>query len=172
MSTGNRIEATVRIAANASLALLSLTLTLILANLYILPPGVLPFINASANHETPKLDLSPLGLPSGVNIVLFLKVGCQYCTKSAPLYKQIIQRAKSSDRHVIAVSPDDKEQMLSYLKSLDIAIEDVRQVQLDRLGVTGTPTLVLSRSGAPSAVWRGLQSESNQAQILAELFRP
>ncbi len=172
MSIGNRIGATVRIAANASLTLLSLTLTLILASLYILPPGVLPFINARTSHETPKLDLSPLDLPSGANIVLFLKVGCQYCTKSAPLYKQIVQRAKATDRHVIAVSPDDRKQMLSYLNSLDLAVEDVRQVQLDRLGVTGTPTLVLSRSGVPSAVWRGLQSESNQAQILAELFRP
>jgi hypothetical protein len=142
-----RILGTTRIAANVGAAILCLTLSAAVAKRTFwapqpqAPPGQ---VRVGDRISIPNVKLGP-----GDTVVLALRDGCPYCKASAPLYKQLLEAAGSGgQKRVIAVLPEAADRGKSYLRSVGLEVSEVYEVALDKIHVTGTPTLlVLSENG-------------------------
>jgi hypothetical protein len=101
-------------------------------------------------------------------LVLAISSTCHFCTDSAPFYKTLVQAKK--DTRVVAVLPQSAEEGKSYLQKLGVTVDEVRQLPLDKIGVHGTPTLMLvDNSGAVKGSWVGKLSGESQADVLQRL---
>jgi rhodanese-related sulfurtransferase len=110
----------------------------------------LPNINWAQNHAT---------------LVLALAVGCHYCQESAAFYRDLIASNTNGAFRPLAVLPQEVEQSKKYLRDEGI-IADVRQVDFDKLGVKGTPTLILVDSaGHIEAKWVGKLSSEDESKV-------
>ncbi len=104
-------------------------------------------------------------------LLLVLQAGCHFCSESAPFYKRLAgEAAQASGIHLVAVLPQDVAEGSQYLNSLGLNIGDVRQAQLDALGVSGTPTLILiDGTGVVMKSWVGKLSGDREAEVLTQL---
>ena len=110
--------------------------------------------------------------PSAYDRVLILAYSseCTYCSESAPTYKRLIN-ALSGGKHVrqIALLPQGLEQSKPYLEQLGIAVDDLRQADLRKLGIYWVPTLVaIDRNGVVSHLWNGNISIQQQFALFDE----
>lgn len=156
-----------RIAANVSLCILALVIAGSLAKDHLWGPVV------SADQRTRAPQVISLNPPVSDTepIVLALRSGCPYCTKSAPLYRKLIDQARAKNRKIIAILPDEPEKAREYLRSLGLQIDDVRQADLQAMSIQGTPTLlVLNRTGNILKIWYGQQPEAENEKILKDIF--
>jgi hypothetical protein len=72
--------------------------------------------------------------------------------------------------HLIAVLPQAFDESKKYLDDLGVAIEEVKQAQLDSIGVYGTPTLILvNNQGVVITSWVGKLSADGEAEVLRRL---
>jgi len=102
-------------------------------------------------------------------LVLVLSTGCNFCTESAPFYKEVIQKRKGSTR-LVAVLPQSVEAGRKYLADLGIAVDEVRQAPPSSLGVQGTPTLLLvNKEGVITNSWRGKLPQEKELEVIAHL---
>ncbi len=74
-------------------------------------------------------------------LILAISSTCHFCTESAPFYKKLTQ--SRGNTRLVAVLPQPVEDSRKYLDHLGISVDEVRQLPLDRIGVRGTPTLIL-----------------------------
>jgi hypothetical protein len=171
MSTQVKLTSWSRLVADLSLTLLALAVIAALAETFFLP-GILTTwsLGTLAGNA---LGISASHPSQQETIVLTLQVGCDYCTRSAPLFREIIKRAARprSPKSVVAVLPDPLEASRSYLESIGVRVSDIRQVPLRAMGIEGTPTLlVLTEKGRIRAVWHGEQPLSNSSTIFRVIF--
>ena len=103
--------------------------------------------------------------------MLALSTGCHFCTESASFYKELVQkRAKQGNIRLIAVLPQPVDAGRKYLSDLGIAVDDVRQLAPNSLGVHGTPTLLLvNKDGVVTDSWRGKLSPDKELEVMARL---
>jgi hypothetical protein len=96
-------------------------------------------INWAANRQT---------------LILAISSSCHFCTASAPFYQKLVQN--KSKTKLIAVLPQSVQEGENYLKRLGVAVDEVRQLDFNQIGVQGTPTLLLvDRSGVIRNSWVG-----------------
>src|SRR5713226_621241 len=73
---------------------------------------------------------------NGRTLVLALSTQCHFCTESAPFYQRLAQeRSKVSNVRLVAVFPQPVAEAQGYLKGVGVMVDDVKQVQLDSIGV-------------------------------------
>jgi hypothetical protein len=123
------------------------------------PPGVkvsLPGVDWSNNNQT---------------LLVVLQKGCHFCTESAAFYQRLVREAAGSRSiHLIAVLPQTSDEGKKYLDELGVSIEEVKQAELDSIGVQGTPTLILvNDQGAVVTSWVGKLSADGEAEVLRRL---
>src|SRR5260370_10840706 len=108
---------------------------------------------------------------NGRTLVLALSTQCHFCTESAPFYQGVAQeRAKNSNLRLVAVFPQPIQEGQKYLKELGVNVDDVRQSQLETLGVSGTPTLIMANNqGIVDDSWHGKLSSDKEAEVLRRL---
>ena len=108
---------------------------------------------------------------NGKTLLLVLSTGCKFCSASAPFYQHLASKAMSQQgAKLIAVLPQGVEQGREYLKSLNVTIDDVKQVSPLVLGVRATPTLILvNNAGLVTDTWVGQLSADKEAEVLARL---
>jgi hypothetical protein len=118
-----------------------------------------------------KINLSSLDIDwkrSEQTLVLALSHTCHFCTESAPFYKKVALH-KGTVR-LIAVFPQSVEEGRAYLNRLGIAVDEVRQLRLDGIGVQGTPTLLLIKSsGVVTEKWVGKLMPDQELIVLRAL---
>lgn len=103
-------------------------------------------------------------------VLLVLKKGCQYCTKSAPFYKRLIESAKGKDVKLLAVMPDSQEESLAYLSELSLQGLETFQANLSALSVRGTPTvLIVNSKGEITNAWVGQLKDDQEKEVLEKL---
>jgi hypothetical protein len=104
-------------------------------------------------------------------LVLVLSTGCHFCTESASFYKELVQkRAKQGNTRLVAVLPQPVDASRKYLSDLGIAVDDVRQLPPNSLGVRGTPTLLLvNKDGVVTDSWRGKLSPDKELEVMTRL---
>jgi len=66
--------------------------------------------------------------------------------------------------------PQSVEEGRQYLKKLGVEINEVKQVSMNELGVSGTPTLVLiDNNGKVANVWIGALPPNEENEVLNQL---
>src|SRR5262249_17225274 len=108
---------------------------------------------------------------NGRTLVMALSTQCHFCKESAPFYQQVAQqRSNHGNFRLIAVLPQSVPESQKYLNELGVTVDIIKQLELDSLGVNGTPTLILADSqGIVADSWRGRLSSEKEADVLSRL---
>jgi hypothetical protein len=102
-------------------------------------------------------------------LVLVLKKGCHFCEDSAPFYQRLAAQQKERGSHaaIVALFPDDAEVAKEVVQSEGLGVEAVAGVPLERLNVSGTPTLLLvDRTGTVLKAWMGVLSPRQELEVI------
>lgn len=108
---------------------------------------------------------------NGRTMVLALSTTCHFCTESAAFYQQLAkERATLSNVRLVAVLPQSVTESQQYLSKLGVAVDEIKQLPLDAIGVKGTPTLILAdNTGTVSARWLGKLPADKELEVLGRL---
>jgi hypothetical protein len=108
---------------------------------------------------------------NGATLLLVLSLRCRFCTESAPFYQRLARETNQSNRpKLIAVFQPSDRDAKKYLGELGVAIDDVRNADLDSLNVAGTPCLILAdKAGVVTGVWRGRLSSDEEEAVLSSV---
>lgn len=112
--------------------------------------------------------LSKIGLiPRGHTVVLALRTSCEYCTRSVPFYRDLLDTYRESEVvHITAVFPDDAGVATAYLRVQQLEVPAVTDQPLAALKVVGTPTvLILDSQGRILRAWVGLLPREGEAEV-------
>jgi hypothetical protein len=159
--------------ANLSTALVSLLLSVVLVKVFLLPEGRPP---ASAARPQLAKGTSLKGSLPGVDwgrngrtLVLAISTGCHFCTDSAPFFQRLSKERPPSTK-LLAVLPQRVEESRKYLEQEGVLVDDVKQVPLDSIEVSGTPTLLLvDKAGTVAGVWVGKLEPRQEEDVLRVL---
>lgn len=111
----------------------------------------LPDVNWTANGET---------------VLLALSTHCHFCTESTPFFRQLSERSGKTFR-IVAILPESTTAAQDYLKREGVHVDQLKQMSLDKLGVVGTPTMLLfDKSGKVTKSWVGKLNLEEQSQAL------
>ena len=119
-----------------------------------------------------KMSLPSVNWHDGTTLVLALQQGCRYCEESAAFYRRLRDQRSGSRPRMVAVVPGDKAEVARYLSEREIVVDDIINLSLSDISVSGTPTLLLvDRSGTVSGVWIGkldARKETEAAQRILD----
>lgn len=103
-------------------------------------------------------------------LILVLQTGCHFCNESAPFYKRIIESVQNKNVKLIAVFPSNKEESAAHLNDLGLTNMEVKQLPLNSLQVSGTPTLILTNDkGEVTDYWIGKLSPDREMEVINKL---
>jgi thioredoxin-related protein len=104
-------------------------------------------------------------------LLLALNKDCDFCNASAPFYKRLTQEvAEQGKVRLIAVLPHEVDESRKYLDSMGISVNEIKQVQLNSIGVMGTPALILvDKNGLVTDLWVGKLPQKDEAKMLSRL---
>jgi hypothetical protein len=158
--------------ANVAIICVAILLAVVLARNYLLPKRA-PQQSAAASIQ-PGTKISLAGVDwkaNGKTLVLALSTGCHFCTDSASFYQRVAQeRAKANNIRLVAVFPESVSEGQKYLGNLGVTVDEVRQARLDSIGVSGTPTLIMTDGeGAVAESWRGKLPREKESEVFARL---
>ena len=107
---------------------------------------------------------------SGNTIVFGISTTCHFCTESAGFYRELVQECAAHHVQTIATLPQPVDEAKRYLASEGVTVNEVRQVPLSELKITGTPTLLLvDKKGTVQGVWVGKLPPDKEKEIMAKL---
>lgn len=101
-------------------------------------------------------------------LLLALRKGCHFCEASMPFYRELLKAEKrgAPAAHLVSVLPDGEPDAARLLRDSQLDVPMVASFQLQRLHVSGTPTLILVEgSGRVEKVWVGEQDAAGQRAI-------
>ena len=160
------------VSTNLAIVFAAVLLSVVLIKNYLLPyyskDGPRDFrVPAGAKVSLPGVDWSN----NNQTLLLVLQKGCHFCTESAPFYQRLVRETAGRENiHLIAVLPQTFDESKKYLDDLGVTIEEVKQAQLDSIGVYGTPTLILvNNQGVVITSWVGKLSADGEAEVLRRL---
>ena len=105
-------------------------------------------------------------------LVLALSKNCRFCQESVGFYQKLtaFKNASPQGLRMVAVLPDSKEEAASYLKEHGIGADEVISMEVAKLGVRGTPTLLLlDGQNKLEELWVGKLDNSQESQVIDRL---
>jgi hypothetical protein len=109
-------------------------------------------------------------------LILALKVECPYCARSVPFYNRLIEaRQENAGQFNIIAAFINKDEALvkSYAEEKQLPVQTIAGVELDKLGIHTTPTLVLIDStGKVLDSWRGQLKPDGEREVFDALGLP
>lgn len=109
-------------------------------------------------------------------LILALNVDCRYCTRSLPFYNSLVEARKENAAQssiVAAFINQDAGLVKSYAEEKQLAVQAIAGVDLDKLGVQTTPTLILVDStGKVLDSWRGELKPDGEREVFNALGLP
>jgi hypothetical protein len=105
-------------------------------------------------------------------LVLALSKNCHFCQESVGFYQKLTALKNSSPQglRVVAVLPQSKEEAASYLKEQGIEADEVISMEVSKLGLMGTPTLLLlDGQNKLEELWVGKLNESQESEVIERL---
>ena len=107
---------------------------------------------------------------ASITLIMALQSDCGYCQESMPFYRRLLEHDTDDVQIVVAAPPGDSG-IVAYLKSEGVTPDSVIFVELSRLPVSGTPTLVLTEGeGLVTHAWIGLLDAEREAELIDTLF--
>ena len=108
-------------------------------------------------------------------LVLVLRKGCHFCEDSAPFYQRLVARQQQGDSKtpIVAVFPDTADAVKEVVRSESLGVRALAGVPLEKLKVSGTPTLLLvDKSGKVLNTWTGMLSPRQELDVMKETACP
>ena len=109
-------------------------------------------------------------------LILGLNVDCRYCSRSVPFYNSLAEAKQENAGQfnlVAAFINKDPELVKSYVEQKGLSVQAIPGVDLDKLGVHMTPTLILVDSaGKVLDSWRGELQPDGERELFATLGLP
>lgn len=163
----------VEVAANLAIVVVAILLAVFLVKNYLLPGSNQGAAPASQERRVLQkgdgVVLSDVDWgKNGSTLLLVLSDSCHFCTQSAPFYQRLVKEHGGAT--LLALFPQTADQGKAYLQKLGVEIADIRQVSLEKLNVSGTPTLILVDGGGKVAeVWRGALPPQKEEEVIQRL---
>jgi thioredoxin-related protein len=164
----SKLTSRIEIAANLAIIFVAIAIGGVLVKNYYFTPSTTP----KAPVKGKQISISDIDWQAKEQTLLIvLKEGCSFCSQSAPFYQKIAQEAgDQKNQELIIVSPQEVDKTLNYVKSLSVPINNVKQVSLDSLGVSGTPALILvDKEGRVISSWIGKLPPEKETEVLNQL---
>ncbi|HEX8128749.1 MAG TPA: hypothetical protein VF527_06560 [Pyrinomonadaceae bacterium] len=164
------ISKKIELFANVAIIVVALLLGTVLVKRYLWPASPPP--QAAAQQIQAGTSVSVPGVEwtqSDKTMLLVLSDSCRFCTESAGFYQKLAQeRAKQPRLRMVAMFPQEVSKGREYLSKLGVTVDDVRQGDLDTVGVRGTPTLILiDKAGKVINSWVGKLPSEKEAEVLS-----
>ena len=109
-------------------------------------------------------------------LILALNVNCRYCTRSVPFYNSLAAARQENQTEVNIVATfinNDPALVKSYTDEKQLSVRAVTGIDLDKLGVHSTPTLILVDStGKVLESWSGELQPQAEREVFAALGLP
>jgi hypothetical protein len=109
-------------------------------------------------------------------LILALNVDCRYCTRSIPFYNRLAEARRENERQfniVAAFINKEGDRVRSYAEEKQLSVQTVTGVDLDKLGIHTTPTLVLlDGTGKVLDSWRGVLQPDGEREVFDALGVP
>jgi hypothetical protein len=141
------------------------------------------FASQTANPSTAVTKGSVFPKIAGVDykqsprtLILALNVDCRYCTRSVAFYNSLAEsrQQKTGEVNIVAAFINkDAGLVKSYAEEKKLSVQAIAGVDLDKLGVHTTPTLILVDSaGKVLDYWRGELQPDAEREVFAALGLP
>jgi len=160
------IARTIEVVANVAIILVAISLGTVLISRTIRnyrPAIVVPANTAPVKDQKiqlPGVDWSK----NEKTLVMAISSTCHFCSESAAFYRDIRAR---TNIHTVAVLPQSINEGRNYLSSLGVQADEVLQVPLSSIDVSGTPTLMLvGRDGTVIRTWLGKLPPDLEKEVL------
>lgn len=119
-------------------------------------------------------SLEVLGESTGANskaLMIALNSSCRYCTESLPFYRRLFRDVRGLNHvRLVGVTRETEQQGRDYLERAGISIPVMGDVDFSKLGVRGTPMLILAdRGGTVLKVWYGKLTPPEEDSVLLSL---
>lgn len=164
MNLSRKIEIT----ANVATIIVGLLLTVILIERYLVPHPAPATASVSGLARGSSVDGRPIGVDWKKNhqtLVLAISTTCHFCKDSVPFYRRLGGIEKSVK--MVAVLPQSVSEGKEYLEGKGVRVDDIRQVQLNTVGVKATPTLLLVNDvGVVTNIWVGKLPPEQETEVL------
>lgn len=109
-------------------------------------------------------------------LVITLNVDCRYCTRSVPFYNRLAEalRENAGQAGIIAAFINKEgDRVKSYAEEKQLLVPTLAGVDLDKLGIHTTPTLVVVDSaGKVLDSWRGALQPDGEREVFEALGLP
>lgn len=104
---------------------------------------------------------------NGSTLLIALQRGCRFCEESAGFYHRLYeQRGQTLNPRIVAVVPGEKSEVERYLSDQGILADQVINLSLSELNVSGTPTLMLvDHEGRVNGVWVGKLNDNQEKEV-------
>jgi thioredoxin-related protein len=102
-------------------------------------------------------------------LVLVLNVDCGFCSRSLPFYQRVIQAtAVNGNRtQIIALFPNAEPEVSTYIARNRLSCRYLHGVDFSKLGVIGTPTVLLAdKDGKIVRSWKGQLPTDQEDEVL------
>ena len=160
----------IEFAANVSIIVVAILLAVVLIRQNLMVRTVYPENSQNQDgHVGSKVSIPGINWNENKQtLLLAISSNCRYCTESAGFYKRLL--SETADTKIVAVMPQEAAQARQYLTNHEIQLNDIKQLGLGSLGVTGTPTLILvDTNGVVIGWWVGKLSPTQEAEVLEKL---
>jgi thioredoxin-related protein len=109
-------------------------------------------------------------------LILALNVDCRYCTKSLPFYNSLANAQKENPNQFTVVAAfinKEEERVRSYVEEKALSVQAIAGVDLDKLGIHSTPTLILVDSGGKVLdSWTGELKHDGEVEVFRAIGLP
>lgn len=106
-------------------------------------------------------------------LILALNIDCRYCTRSVPFYNSLAEaRQENPGRFniVAAFINNDAALVRSYAEEKQLSVQTVAGVDLDKLGIQLTPSIILvDNAGTVVDSWRGMLQPGAEREVFSTL---
>jgi hypothetical protein len=128
----------------------------------------------NAQRAKPGFTVSVPGIDwrrNGQSLVLAFSPSCHFCTESAPFYQRLVKETTTDPTiRLVGVFPESADDGEAYLRNLGVSFPTVIKGSFDKLGVSGTPTLLLvNQDGVVSHVWIGKLNPDKEREVLQQI---
>ena len=106
---------------------------------------------------------------NGRTLVLALSTQCHFCSASAPFFRTLVAQEGKNVR-MVAVFPQPVAEAQKYLAGEGVKVDQIKQLALSQIGITGTPTMTLVNStGLVTRMWVGELQAKQQGEVFDAL---
>jgi hypothetical protein len=106
-------------------------------------------------------------------LILALNVDCRYCTRSVPFYNLLAEARQENPGQfniVAAFINNDAALVRSYAEEKQLSVQTIAGVDLDKLGIHLTPTIILvDNRGNVLDSWRGALQPDGEREVFNAL---